>query len=522
MGVLTMATMPFPHQIPVARPARLVQAWQVLALGGVAAWVLVIGAFHEAWFDEAQAWLLARDTASLWSLLADHVRYEGTPGLWHAIVWIAIRLGLAYDHFYWLPAGFAIAGAGVVLLSAPFPPWLRVCLLCSYFFGYQFSVVARGYCLDLLLVPLAASFFADRAARPLRYALVVGLIANVNAHGFVAAAVMGAELAWQMLRARQESVALRLTALLVVGGLGLFAMWSAWQPADNGFLRPEMKPNFILASIAYLCNAFIDRVTLWGDSVPGWGDIFVAVLISVLIQRPVIRLVLSGRNRLATLAMLAAPIAFSGLIYGGRWHAGVLFLLWIFALWTNWNNDTSPALRRQVLLVMAGVFLAQGVQTLHSGLMDIAIPYSPGREAAQSLTAWRTAHPQARIDAFNYKSFEVQPWLPGNPYANYHNGAAHPAYVIWTKQEPWPTGTNLGHWRRELASGSDLIVAGRTSIDGGLNNLLPMACGMGYGINRIFPATMIWRGARVEDETLYFYERGSKVGCPVPARESRR
>jgi hypothetical protein len=52
----------------------------VLGVYTVAVAVLVTR--HEPWFDEAQAWLLARDTAPL-TLVTDALRYEGSPGLWH-------------------------------------------------------------------------------------------------------------------------------------------------------------------------------------------------------------------------------------------------------------------------------------------------------------------------------------------------------------------------------------------------------------------------------------------------------
>ena len=40
---------------------------------------------HEPWADEAQAWLLARDSG-LFELLFKRLRYEGHPGLWYLIL----------------------------------------------------------------------------------------------------------------------------------------------------------------------------------------------------------------------------------------------------------------------------------------------------------------------------------------------------------------------------------------------------------------------------------------------------
>ena len=43
---------------------------------------------HEKWSDEAQAWLIARDL-DLKTIWFHELRYEGSPGLWHTILWVA-------------------------------------------------------------------------------------------------------------------------------------------------------------------------------------------------------------------------------------------------------------------------------------------------------------------------------------------------------------------------------------------------------------------------------------------------
>lgn len=53
---------------------------------GLTCLFLIIGAFtashHEMWRDEIQAWLLARDSTSVFNLFVN-LKYEEHPGLWH-------------------------------------------------------------------------------------------------------------------------------------------------------------------------------------------------------------------------------------------------------------------------------------------------------------------------------------------------------------------------------------------------------------------------------------------------------
>lgn len=64
---------------------------------------------HEPWFDEAQAWLLARDSTPL-DLINRHLRYEGSPGLWHFILSIFAKSGLPYQSVALVAAFFALTG----------------------------------------------------------------------------------------------------------------------------------------------------------------------------------------------------------------------------------------------------------------------------------------------------------------------------------------------------------------------------------------------------------------------------
>jgi len=509
---VTAAT--FPRRLAETHLAtiRLVAHWRWVALVAFGSWLLLVGSHHEPWLDEAQAWLLARDN-DLWTLLAERVRYEGTPGLWHLILWLAIRGGLPFSHIFLISAGFSLSGAAVILWRAPFPTALRLAILASYFFGYQFSVVARSYSVDLLLVPLAAAFFSTRTGRPLRYALVIGLIANTNAHGFLAAGVLGLEFAWQLWRQKQWLQRGSFSALLLAGGLGLFALWSAWQPADNGYLHSDMRSGPIASFVLYLCNAFIDRVSLWSSTPPSVGDISLGFLLSLFLQIPVVALIMSGTNRLMALTLFGLLLAFSVIVYSSPWHAGLLFLFWLFVIWVEWDNPVSPSLRRRVMAAVAIICLLQAGQTVRAGLWDRSNVYSPGEAVAQMLETYREQYPQAHIAAFGFKAFEVQPWLQNNLFDNYHHAAPKPAYISWLREERWSPRVNASLWQQLLATRPDLILASSIDLGGRPYDLIPQACRAGYRIYQRFPASMTWRGIVMEDQTLIMFERGTSADC---------
>jgi hypothetical protein len=68
-------------------------------------WLALVGLIHghhEPWAGESQAWLIARDL-DLKKIWFYELRYEGTPGLWHTILWIA-------QHWFQAPSSTIASG----------------------------------------------------------------------------------------------------------------------------------------------------------------------------------------------------------------------------------------------------------------------------------------------------------------------------------------------------------------------------------------------------------------------------
>ncbi len=141
--------------------------------------VLFTVRYHEKWADEAQAWLIARDL-DLKTIWFHELRYEGSPGLWHTILWIAQHWFHApYATLGYIGVVCAIAGVAVLVYKAPFPWYLRWPLAFTYVMVYQYAVIARPYTLLPLLCFLVAIFFKD-VQHPVRMTVVLVLLANLT------------------------------------------------------------------------------------------------------------------------------------------------------------------------------------------------------------------------------------------------------------------------------------------------------------------------------------------------------
>jgi len=85
---------------------------EILALGAYTALLAWSVPHHESWFDEAQAWLIAR-SSTFADLVLHRLHYEGTPALWHILLWCAIRLGLPFAGMHVITASAAVLGTAI-------------------------------------------------------------------------------------------------------------------------------------------------------------------------------------------------------------------------------------------------------------------------------------------------------------------------------------------------------------------------------------------------------------------------
>ena len=155
---------------------------------------LAVGAFtashHEMWRDEIQAWLLARDSTSVFNLF-ENLKYEGHPGLWHLCLMPLSRI--THSPVIMQMLHLLITG-GTVYLFVHYSPfnWFQKFLFCfGYLVLYEYAIVARNYALGLLLITLFCVLFRERYKRFIWVGCVLFLLAHTSVHALIVAIAIG-------------------------------------------------------------------------------------------------------------------------------------------------------------------------------------------------------------------------------------------------------------------------------------------------------------------------------------------
>jgi hypothetical protein len=241
---------------------------ELLTLAAYASLLVFAIPYHEPWADEAQAWQLAR-SLPLVVLFQKYICYEGSPGLWHFLLWILSRAHVSYTGMHWISGGIAVAGISILVLKSPFPRYLKLSLPFTSFLLFQYAVVARSY----VLVPWLLFMIASRWKRsPAIVALLLGLLANVSLDAAVISGRLAIVYAIERIRhgdfkdSSQRSRFLYSAAILLC--FYAFALWTAWPPHDLDLTRVRgsswpFTAYAIVSLVSGICQPWILSIGFW-------------------------------------------------------------------------------------------------------------------------------------------------------------------------------------------------------------------------------------------------------------------
>lgn len=373
---------------------RIVVAFNLSLYTGLLAYLIPR---HEPWADEAQAWELAK-SLSLKSLFGTYIHYECSPGLWHFLLWLLARINVTYNGMHWFTAAIALVSMGILMLAAPFPLPIRILLPFTYFFAYQYPVVARSYVLFPAILFALAFLWPNRRKHPNLLGFLTGLLANVSIHGTAVAIGLGVVLAieWYRIRKTEQGYWRRwLTATVLFSVMLGFALWCLMPAPDAGWvvLARQMPSSVSMSAVAHHSSlqtlpipVIVASSTLLKFAHVlsyGFADKFDLGFIAWA-------LLLWRMNRRGTLRYIL-PIVFLTITCMYSWfsfyHAGLVWVSFLFLWWV-----TGPAhkarcgkasnMETSLLVVVLLCIASQLVWEASAIRYDVAMPYSPSRDAA--------------------------------------------------------------------------------------------------------------------------------------------
>ena len=403
-------------------------SWRLADFSMLGIWSLVVAVtlfHHEKWADEAQGWLLARDL-DLRTLWLSELRYEGTPGLWHSLLWTAQRLfHVPYSGLGVIGLLCAAAGTALLLLLAPFPRHVRWLLAFSYYMVYQYAVIARPYVL-LPLLAFAAAFYFKEIKRPERIAIALALLANVSLHGVLLATCIGAAYLlqgirhWDDLDHRVRRRYVLSTGAMLLVFLAIFAVLKP--PSDVAALRQ------------------VEAKALSGVCLSAWQGInaaffeFAPLTLTWLVLIGAWCCMRKGVNALLTPILVLVLGVFYGL-YGAPHHQGTIFIAAITGLWIAWPTaeETKAFSARESWThraLVIGFVCLLGFQAWNAAAVirnDYRYPYCGAEDAAKFLKS--VGADRRPIMGYGYAMVAVQAYFDHNiqvnrPTAYFHHGGA--------------------------------------------------------------------------------------------------
>ncbi len=325
---------------------------------GVTTLFLLVGGYgaihHEMWRDEIQAWLLARDSESIFELLAN-MKYEGHPALWHLCLMPLSRITaspIMMQVFHLL-----LAASTVFLFTcyAPFNKVQKFLFSFGYFALYEYAIVARNYAIGVLLIIIFCVLYRERYKRFLWIGVVLILLPHTSVHALIVTIAIALGLMCEYLYfycCRDEADQVSSTknkqhiwigfALI---GIGIVtAIIQLNPPSDTGF-AVGWNFNFTIQRmnniIRIITNAFLPftkPVTgFWGSSQLNSLSLFKIIrlpLCYLIIFWCLLRFLKRPTSLIIYMTATVGLLAFFYIKYGGSIrHHGFLFATFIMTSW---------------------------------------------------------------------------------------------------------------------------------------------------------------------------------------------
>jgi hypothetical protein len=334
------------HKLNIA-PLRI-----VLPIMAVFFVISAIGIFHhELWLDEAQHFLIGRDSNTLTELYYN-MQYDGHVRLWnYCLFFISHYVSanpVAMQVFHLI---IICTTVFVFVRYAPFDMITKLLIISGYFFLYEYNVISRNYALGILFLFTACKLLGQGNKNLLWVGLLLVLMCNTHLFFAFAASGIFIYVSYGSLKQKNFDAYFFVFALLFVIALSSVII-QIKIPSDNTYFHPEKieisSINTISSAFYGLAKGFLPiplskNGDFWNhfffDNLPSFLQMFLAL---VLLIYPFLLLRKSKTALLfyAVSGFLLLLFLFISQSWASRYF-GMFFIFFIVAAWLAGNESVN-------------------------------------------------------------------------------------------------------------------------------------------------------------------------------------
>ena len=376
------------------------------ALGITGAWLAValfVMSKHEIWLDEAQHWLLARDSNSLRDLYAN-MKYEGHPPLWNLLLFALSAFSDSPDIMQYAHLVFAGATVFLIVRFSPFPFPVKVLLPFTYFLGYEYAIIARNYAPAVFFIVLACVWNTDQKKNLLKVTLALGVAICFHIYAAAIAFPMLMILLWRRRTVSPESGwSLKymgiLTIFVLVAGYFLFRVPSdhfMYEFKSGLFNMNKLGSTLLLPFTSLLHFPELNGTAWWNSNLflqgpNAWkaiiGVIFWLIPAAVFLkEKSVLAMYLAGTLLLSIVVLISPSFVVVR-------HAGFIAVLFFVCLWLYGDQIFSKGSKTVLaifLVVQLGAYLV-------TAFKECTQPFSHAKNVAEFI---ETEYPEMKIAVY--------------------------------------------------------------------------------------------------------------------------
>ena len=422
----------------IARYFTWQNAAYAIAFIGFLSLATITGSHHEPWADEAQAWLIARDS-TYWDIIVKYARYEGTPCLWHLILKTLILSGFRYQYLYLVSVFFSALGVFLFLFQSKFPAYLKITFPFTYFVLYQFTVVARSYCLILPALCFVAIIYEKRFLKPWLYSIALLLLSQICIYTLLIAGLLFVFYLKDLYKLRKEEGqgALHKSTLwslaMVALGFLLTALY-VFPPSDLSFrVDSNFNPLIVIAQGIQIAAASLVGTTSSTLSMIAGGCLFIFMLLFLNKEY---------KSMKPLLFLVITLTVFISIVHFNFYHAGILYVTLVLAFWIFGGDDFFRNAKEKKQLLLFGALLCVALVQIYWSVCsvknDISNPYSAAKETATFLE--ENTPEDGTVYGLGVWTTAIEPYFDENIFDNYNSDKA---FYMWSKQNGYMNNAEM-------------------------------------------------------------------------------